>query len=69
MSEIYTNHKGQSFELTMWDEIKKDCGYTDNNKGYIYGCHHIDEEGQIIDCNWFKTNDQRINFLDNFEGI
>ena len=63
MSEIYTNSQGDGFELQMWEEVKKDFGYPDNNKGYIYGCHPIDENGEIIDCNWFKTNEERYKLI------
>jgi len=64
MSEIYTNSQEQSFEVQMWEDIKKDFGYKDNNKGFIFGCHPIDEDGQIIDCNWFKSEEKRSNFME-----
>ena len=69
MSEIVTKLNGQSFELQMWEEVKKDCGYPeeDNNNGFIYGCHSIDEDGQILDCNWFKSEEERRLFYHNFE--
>ena len=69
MSEIVTKLNGQSFELQMWEEIKKDCGYPkeDNNNGFIYGCHPLDEDGKIIDCNWFKSEETRRLFYHNFE--
>ena len=61
MSEIVTKLNGQSFEFQMWEEVRKDCGYPeeDNNNGFIYGCHPIDEDGQILDCNWFKSEEER----------
>ena len=70
MSEIVTKLNGQSFELQMWEEVKKDCGYPeeDNNNGFIYGCHSIDEDGQILDCNWFKSEEERRLFYHTQKG-
>ena len=50
----------------MWEDIAKDCGYDkkDNNKGFVYGSHPIDDDGQIMDCNWFKTNEERNKFME-----
>tara|TARA_Y100001963_G_scaffold152997_1_gene238856 strand:+ start:107 stop:319 length:213 start_codon:yes stop_codon:yes gene_type:complete len=66
-SEIVCDTKGNIFELQLWEDIKKDCGYTDDNKGYKYGCHSIDNDGQIIDCNWFKTEKDRTKFIEENE--
>ena len=64
--KIITNSKGQFFETQMWSEIKKDCGYpkNDDNNGFIYGCHPIDHDGQIIECFWFKTENDRNKFYE-----
>jgi len=64
--EIFTNLNNQKFELQMWKDIAKDCGYDkkDNNKGFVYGSHPIDDDGQIMDCNWFKTNEERNKFME-----
>lgn len=31
----------------------------DNNDGYIFGIHYLDENGNIIDIQWFKTESER----------
>jgi len=31
----------------------------DNNDGYIFGIHYLDEYGNIIDIQWFKTESER----------
>ena len=64
--DIITNSNGQFFEIQMWEEIRKDCGYPkeDNNNGFIYGCHPIDKDGQIIECFWFKTERERMKFYE-----
>ena len=66
-SEIVCDTKGNIFELQLWEDIKKDCGYTDDNKGYIYGWHSFDNDRQIIDCNWFKTEKDRTKFIEENE--
>ena len=58
----------QTIELVMWETVRRDCKYpiTDNNKGFIYGINliDIDGEGDIIDVQWFKTNEKRNKFID-----
>ena len=63
---IVTNSDGQSFEFQMWEDLRADCKYPkeDNNNGFIHGCHPIDEHGQIIECNWFKSEEERNNFME-----
>ena len=52
----------------MWETIRKDCKYpeSDNNDGFIYGLNLIDVEGEgdILDVQWFKTNEERNEFID-----
>ena len=31
---------------------------SDNNKGYIYGIHYIDEE-EVVEAEWFKSKAKR----------
>ena len=31
----------------------------DNNDGYIFGIHYLDEYGNIIAIQWFKTESER----------
>ncbi len=45
-----------SKEKTYWHDHKP----SDNNNGYIYGINYI-ENGEIIDCQWFKTMEERNN--------
>ena len=45
-----------------------------NNDGYIYGINYLDfeNEGDILDCEWFKTEEERetaIQKLENFKII
>jgi hypothetical protein len=57
--EIFTNLSNQKFELQMWEDIAKDCGYDkkDNNKGFVYGSHPIDDDGQMIEINLWRDRD------------
>lgn len=40
----------------------KDC-FDDDNEGMIYGINWLDENKNIIDCEWFKTEDERMNTI------
>lgn len=50
------------YELVEWETVRKDCLYpeTDNNDGYIYGIHYLDDECQIVDVEWFTSEGKRI---------
>jgi hypothetical protein len=53
-------------EKVMWDDIKQDCKVSsDDNDGYQYGLYLIDfeNEGDIIEVYWFKTNEERDDFI------
>lgn len=52
----------QKAEFIEWEYIRSECKYPqeDNNDGYIYGIAYLDDEGcYILDCEWFKTNEER----------
>ena len=57
-------------ELIMWETVRKDCKYpeSDQNNGFIYGCNLVDydndEDGEIVDVQWFKTNEERHDFIE-----
>ena len=38
-------------------------GKDDNNKGYIYGVEHLDDDGNTIDIEWFKHKKERDEVL------
>ena len=54
-------------ERVLWETIKQDCKLPleDNNNGYLYGLHFTDfeNEGDIIDTHWFKTSEEREDFI------
>lgn len=56
MSKVYA-------ELIMWETIKKDCKYpdNDNNDNYIYGLNFLDFEGEgdIYEVMWFLNDEER----------
>ena len=52
----------QKAEFIEWEDIKRDLKLPieDNNDGYIYGIAYLDDEGiDTLDCEWFKTNEER----------
>ena len=40
-------------------KIKVDWNGKDNNNGLIYGIEHQDENENVIDIEWFKTEKER----------
>ena len=57
LKEFYENDYSlfkQKYELVM----AEDC-FDDDNDGLIYGIHWLDEDGNICDCEWFKTEEER----------
>ena len=40
-------------------KIKVDWNGKDNNNGLIYGIEHQDENENVIDIEWFKTEEER----------
>ena len=53
-------------EKVMWDDIKQDCNVSsDDNDGYQYGLYLTDfeNEGDIIEVFWFKTSEERENYI------
>ena len=62
--------KQQLAEITMWEQVRKDCKYPkeDNNNGLIYGLYLLDEVdenwcGDIIDVEWFETDEERFKVI------
>lgn len=46
-----------------WADIKADCQYDHDNDGSIYGIHYEDDDGQIVDAVWFKTEVERADAM------
>jgi len=42
-------------EKTYWYDLKP----KDDNKGFVYGINYIDDNDNIIECEWFKTKQER----------
>ena len=55
------------YSKVSWVSIKSDCKYPeiDNNDGFIYGIEisEGDVEFDILDYQWFKTEEERDNEL------
>ena len=49
------------YEIINWSTVQEDCQYEDDNNGYIYGLYYIDKDGQIMDAEWFRTEEERIS--------
>ncbi len=42
-----------------WADIKADCQHDNNNEGLIFGIHWEDDEGQVVDAQWFASEKMR----------
>ena len=53
------------FEYVYWDDVRRDMKYpeSDNNQGFIYGVNLLDENYEIIDVQWFKSEEDRDSFI------
>lgn len=49
------------YELQMWEDIKDEMDYPeeDNNNGFIYGIYWLDDNQEVIDVSWFKSEEER----------
>jgi hypothetical protein len=60
-------------ELIMWEEIKRDCKYPkeDNNNNFIYGLNYTDfeNEGDIYEVEWFKSEEERFKKIEEINPI
>jgi hypothetical protein len=60
-------------ELIMWEEIKRDCKYPeeDNNDNFIYGLNYTDfeNEGDIYEVEWFKSEEERFKKIKEINPI
>ena len=56
-------------ELEYWENIRKACKYplSDNNNGYIYGINLLDENDEIVDVEWFKTDKDRFEVISKYK--
>ena len=57
--------KQQLAETIMWEQVRQDCKYPkeDNNRGLIYGLYLIDDFDEIIDVEWFETDQERYKVI------
>ena len=56
-------HPDLMYELRMWSDIKDEMDYpeNDNNNGLIYGIYWLDDNGDVVDVEWFETEEDRRN--------
>lgn len=47
------------YELVLASET-----FDDNNNGLEYGINWLDEDGFILDCEWFATDEERQEAID-----
>ncbi len=55
------HHPDMMYELTMWEDIKDEMDYPeeDNNNGFIYGIYWLDNDQEVLDVSWFKSEEER----------
>ena len=54
-------HPDLLYELRMWSDIKDEMDYpeNDNNNGLIYGIYWLDDNREVVEVEWFKTDKER----------
>lgn len=61
--DIDNPHPDLLYELVSWgkvkDEFVADTPNKDNNNGLEYGIYWLDDNDQICDAEWFKTDEER----------
>jgi len=57
--------KKDLFEFVHWEDVRWDMQYpeSDNNKGLIYGINTLDDNNEVIEVFWFKTEKKRNDFI------
>lgn len=56
-------HPDLMYELKMWSDVKEETGYPedDDNCGLIYGIYWLDDNGEVVEVEWFETEEDRRN--------
>lgn len=54
------NKYGYYYELVLASET-----FDDDNNGLEYGINWLDDDGEILDCEWYKTEEERQNAINN----
>ena len=52
------------YELVCW-ETKG----SDDNNGFVWGVHYLDEYDEVLGVEWFKTKQERENELQKYKEI
>jgi hypothetical protein len=56
----------QNYRKEIMSKIAVDWdSKTDNNNGFVYGIEHQDENGNVIDIEWFKSEKERDREVEN----
>lgn len=63
MYDDINHHPDMMYELKMWAEIKQDMQYPDddNNNGLVYGIYWLDDNAEVCEVEWFKTDQERFD--------
>ena len=52
-------------EIMKYEFVKAEDTFDDDNGGLIYGINWLDDDmGYIVDCQWFKTKEERQRCID-----
>ena len=63
MYDDINHHPDMMYELRLWDEIKEEMSYPeeDNNNDFVYGVYWLDDNDEVMDVQWFKSDQERYN--------
>lgn len=45
--------------MQRYELVKAEDVFEDNNGGLVLGINWLDDEGEVVDCEWFKTEEER----------
>lgn len=48
-------------ELVGWADVRENT--MDTNNGYVFGLNYLDENGEVVEVEWFTTNGERENTI------
>lgn len=59
----------QRVELVNWEDVRQEnkLPVEDNNEGYTFGVNLLDDENNVIDVEWFLTDESRQKNIETFD--
>ena len=46
-------------DIMKYEFVRAEDTFDDNNDGLVFGINWLDDMGNVVDCQWFKTENER----------